>query len=135
MHSSGDTERAGHHAASSYSSETEIPLHHRLFRHTGELERELDVRHCPWCNQPALKDNLCNHVVCGRDAKGFHVHAGCGRQWCFYCGLKLCGRVYDEVGNRIDGVSEHHRDGQHRPTETDPCSGDEYCGGGHNSHK
>ena len=33
-------------------------------------------KQCPWCEQWALKDAQCNHVICGRAGKGFMVGAG-----------------------------------------------------------
>lgn len=94
------------------------------------------ARQCPWCGRWALKDRACNHVVCGRDARGFHVGTGCGRQYCFLCARRLCGRVYDpRTGRREVGVSESHQGTAHNPTPQDPCSGPLYCPGGHNSHK
>lgn len=84
---------------------------------------------CPWCDTWALKDTACNWVCCGLDAAGFHVGAGCGRQWCFACGGKLCGQMFDPAtGVALPGVSTSH---------SDACCGfgTDVCPGGHNSHK
>lgn len=90
---------------------------------------------CPWCLRPALKDRGCNFVVCGRTCTGFLVGGGCGRAWCFRCGKKLCGRMYDDSGALVDSNEDHNVGGGHNPSEDDPCDGPDYCPGGHNSHK
>jgi hypothetical protein len=88
---------------------------------------------CPWCERWALKAQACNHVVCGVDTlRGFVPGHGCGHQFCFQCGKKLCGRVYDpQTGARHPQATSH----------TEACCPaeagfvqDEYCPGGHNSH-
>ena len=92
------------------------------------------AKQCPWCERWCLKDDQCNYVVCGRGADNkFVPYAGCGHAWCFQCGKKLCGRMFAEDGTLLD-PNEDHNTG-HRPTPDDPCSGPEYCPGGHNSHK
>lgn len=68
---------------------------------------------------PSDKDEACNWVRCGavagavpRDAEGRGLY-GCGEQFCFQCGLKLC------------NASESHGA---------CCALEGYCPGGHNSH-
>ena len=93
-----------------------------------------DAKQCPWCERWCLKDSNCNYVVCGRDSRSrFCVGQGCGRAWCYHCGKKLCGRVFDDAGQLLDSNEDH--DHGHQPTPDDPCCGPEYCEGGHNSHK
>jgi len=90
---------------------------------------------CPWCGRHALKDDACNYVVCGRDARGFVIAHGCARAWCFRCGKKLCGPpTYDvETGAQLHFNEDHdHPAGSEQERE---CSREEYCPGGHNSHK
>ena len=90
------------------------------------------AKQCPHCERWALKDTACNFVVCGRATHGFVSGAGCGRAWCFECGLKLCGRYYDARG-AATGLSEDHT---HAPGPLyDACNGDGFCPGGHDSHK
>ncbi len=57
-----------------------------------EKKGPTDGTMCPWCGRWTLKDQACNHVVCGVDtARGFVREHGCGHQFCFQCGKKLCG--------------------------------------------
>lgn len=101
---------------------------------------------CPWCLRPALKDDACQFVVCGRGAAGFVVGSGCGRAWCFRCdtgatpdgcfrmGGKLCGQMYDaETGAMLDPNESH----DHPPGSDafNRCNGPGHCPGGHDSHK
>lgn len=91
-----------------------------------------DAKQCPWCGRWALKDAACNWVCCGLGEDGkFVVGAGCGMQFCFECSKKLCTPFYDaRTGRRIPGARDHH---------TSQCCGgvgnEDYCPGGHNSHK
>ena len=104
----------------------------------GSLVAPAEVLHrCPWCPNVAAKDDACNWVVCGQitvnNTSTFVVGHGCGRQWCFLCGRKLCGQVYDTTtGAPRDGVRRNH---------TAVCCSQEegfvqaeYCCGGHNAH-
>ena len=92
------------------------------------------AKQCPWCDRWCLKDDQCNYVVCGRNSQNqFVPQAGCGHAWCYQCGKKLCGRMYAEDGTLLDPNEDHNI--RHRPTPDDPCSGPDYCPGGHNSHK
>ena len=78
-----------------------------------------------------MKDESCNFVVCGRATEGFLLGMGCGRPWCFQCGQKLCGRMYNpDTGAMEDPNEDHNHDG-----EDSICDGPGYCPGGHNSHK
>ena len=86
------------------------------------------VMTCPWCLRLAEKDDACNWVTCGLTDTGFQVHHGCGMQWCFACGGKLCGQLYDsDTGIQRTGVATSH--------SADCCPFPGYCPGGHNSHK
>lgn len=93
-----------------------------------------NAKKCPWCFRWALKDQACNHVICGVDTKrAFVVGHGCGRQFCFLCGKKLCARIHNpDTGKREPGRTSHtaiccaH-------TEPD-FDRSQYCPGGHNSH-
>lgn len=84
---------------------------------------------CPWCGRWALKDAACNWVCCGLDASGFVVGAGCGRQFCFLCGRKLCGALFDAA----TGARQLHVHTNHSAA----CCGvgADFCPGGHNSHR
>ena len=99
----------------------------------------MSVQQCPHCEMEGIdrffiKDTACNYVICGRGASGFVVGHGCGRPFCFQCGLRLCGRVYDEkTGRALDLNEDHnHVPGSRQHAE---CNGPGFCQGGHNSHK
>lgn len=92
------------------------------------------AKQCPWCARWCLKDNACAYIfACGLDEKGkFHVGQGCGRSWCWTCGLKYCGAYYDAAtGLKCAGARDQHN----------ACcaaeagfSAEAYCKGGHSSH-
>ncbi len=94
--------------------------------------KSLDAKQCPWCLRYCLKDSNCNYIfACGLDLNNvFHVGQGCGRAWCYECGKKFCGRLYDEQGRKIGTRTEHDRCCFLEPG----FSQSEYCPGGHNSH-
>jgi hypothetical protein len=96
---------------------------------------------CPWCQRWALKDDACNWVCCGLESgsNAFVVGAGCGRQWCFSCGKRLCGVLYDSTSGQIhQGVSTSHGrrccSAECKQAGLDPYESS-YCQGGHNSHR
>jgi hypothetical protein len=98
----------------------------------------MSARQCPHCERYSLKDDRCQFVVCGRDQSGFLRDAdgnplGCGRPWCFQCGKKLCGRVFNPDTGAVEDANEDHN----HPTgpAREACSGPDYCPGGHDSHK
>ncbi len=87
----------------------------------------MSLMSCPWCGNIFEKDESCNWVCCGLTVDGFIVGYGCGMQWCFLCGKKLCTKFYDEkLGTKIESASDNHHD-------CCPPSED-FCPGGHNSH-
>lgn len=91
-----------------------------------------DAKQCPWCMQWALKDAACNWVCCGDDTRdGFVAGAGCGQQWCFECGKKLCGRLFNSDGQKQNVLTNHNA--ECCKTE-EGFKQEEYCPGGHNSH-
>lgn len=44
---------------------------------------------CPHCNKKNTGTNTSTYVICGYNAKGYDWK-GCGKDWCFKCGKKLC---------------------------------------------
>jgi len=93
---------------------------------------------CPWCSRVWAKDEACNWVCCGLLADNkFAVGFGCGKQFCFQCGKKLCTLHFDpETGQKKESTSQHTKEccdveAKERCVKHD----DEYCIGGHNSHK
>jgi hypothetical protein len=114
------------------------------------------ARQCPWCQRWALKDDACNWVCCGLETASnrFVLGSGCGRQWCFLCGKRLCGAMFDaHSGQPIPGVSTHHTQtcclreccgmgvasghagGAALPPDMSRIYAATYCQGGHNSHR
>lgn len=95
-----------------------------------------DTTPCPWCGLWTTKDDACMWVACGQDAKrGFVKGGGCGRQFCFRCGGKLCGApLFDPTTGRkhTGGVSTNHNATCCEAAGIDPA---ECCAGGHNSHR
>lgn len=85
---------------------------------------------CPWCGELCDKDTNCNWVCCGFGADGvYRKFFGCGRQWCFQCGKKHCGQLFDPVtGARNTNVTTNHG------TTCRCLDNGEFCPGGHNSH-
>mgnify|MGYP002828003512 FL=1 len=95
----------------------------------------VDAKACPWCGRYALKDDACNYVVCGRGERGFQLHCGCARAWCFQCGKKLCGPPMYDLNSGVQLHANEDHDHPEGSQEAKECSGVEYCPGGHNSHK
>ena len=94
----------------------------------------VDICRCPHCDRMTVKDEACNYVVCGRISTGFQIGYGCGRPFCFLCGGKLCGKMYDETnGNLLDSNEDHNH--MNDEGARSRCSQNGYCPGGHNSHK
>ena len=70
-----------------------------------------DAKQCPWCERWCLKDDGCNYIFsCGLDTSGkFVVGGGCGKSWCWGCGLRFCGQYFDPVtGLRTSGAKDSH---------------------------
>lgn len=95
---------------------------------------------CPHCGRWALKDERCNWVCCGLDTgRGFVARHGCGRQFCFRCGRRLCGLLYDPETGAPTGASTSH-DAACCAAEafaaglSDAEAAAAYCPGGHNAH-
>ena len=52
-----------------------------------------DVRYCPNCDDPYMKDQYCDHVTC----------LNCQKQFCYFC-------MADYTPIQIHGTSRHRRD-------------------------
>ncbi len=50
---------------------------------------KLISKNCPHCGMEKLERSDYDYVICGYGSKGFDWH-GCGFDWCFTCGKKLC---------------------------------------------
>lgn len=77
--------------------------------HDSFKSRKLEIisKKCPHCKKIFISDNNEDYVVCGYTAKG-HDWKGCGRDWCFTCGKKLCkcwevDLLFDEINRNHDG--------------------------------
>jgi len=46
-------------------------------------------KQCPHCDQKTYGNATCYYLICGYNIRGFDWK-GCGRDWCFICGKKLC---------------------------------------------
>jgi hypothetical protein len=93
----------------------------------------MDAKQCPWCQRWAIKDDNCNYIfACGLDENGvFQKGLGCGRSWCFKCGLKFCGIYYLPDGYKNSNAIDVHGD---CCTKEKGFEQKNYCPGGHNSH-
>ena len=57
---------------------------------------------CPHCSKLLFKNDKNSYVICGYTSKGFDWK-GCGRDWCFDCGKKLCKKwSLDMLFNRLN---------------------------------
>ncbi len=107
------------------------PKKMRRMHYTMPVVRNMSdaAQQCPWCLRWALKNDACNWVCCGLTEAGFVIHGGCGRQFCFHCGKKLCGQyIWPHNGARNLAVGDCH---------SAACCGvsPDMCPGGHNSHR
>ena len=94
-----------------------------------------EAKQCPWCERWCLKDSGCNYIfACGLDSQGgFILGSGCGKTWCWGCGLKFCGQYYDpKNGQKASGAKDIH-DAICCRAENG-FSPDKYCAGGCSSH-
>ena len=91
-----------------------------------------DAKQCPWCERWCLKDSNCNYIfACGLTENNVFV-AGCGKSWCWECGKKFCGQMYDpKNGKKISNKTNH---GSCCKESKEFTNEQEFCGGGHNSH-
>lgn len=94
------------------------------------------AKECPWCQRWWEKDDACNWVCCGLindcGQNGFHIGLGCGNTWCWQCEKKLCGPYIDSITGMKIGRDSHD---QHCCTSMPGYRSEDYCCGGHNSHK
>jgi len=93
------------------------------------------------------KDDACNWVCCGlvtdeRTGKDkFLPGMGCGRQWCFECGKRLCGQMFveDEATGQVAKTSAPTYHNEYCCRQEAAALGVDYestyCPGGHDSHK
>ena len=94
-----------------------------------------DAKQCPWCERWCLKDGGCNYIfACGLDSqKGFIIGGGCGKTWCWGCGLKYCGIYYDPLTGQKTGGAKDSHDGLCCKAESGFIL-EKYCAGGCSPH-
>jgi|AntRauTorckE6833_2_1112554.scaffolds.fasta_scaffold29992_2 hypothetical protein len=69
----------------------------QLLKDESELDDNLFIyndlkkiyKSCPHCNKLFIGNKKTNYLICGFTYKGFDWK-GCGKDWCFNCGKKLC---------------------------------------------
>lgn len=69
--------------------EREDPLE-VFFKDDGDIEDTKEIfKPCPHCNNVFIGNEKTTYLICGYSRKGFDWK-GCGKDWCFKCGKKLC---------------------------------------------
>jgi hypothetical protein len=62
----------------------------RLLRNkSNNYNKNNNAKHCPHCNQLNFNETNTSYIICGYSNRGYDWK-GCGRDWCFACGKKLC---------------------------------------------
>ena len=98
------------------------------------MDAKQEAKQCPWCDRWCLKDKNCNYIfACGLDETKFNIGQGCGRSWCFLCGKKFCGQLYDPKNGLRSPVERTFHDSKCCKFDKD-YNYSNYCPGGHNSH-
>jgi hypothetical protein len=77
-------------------------IYKRIFDRLINLKKEniiLSVndktKKCPHCNVICSGDDNMSYIICGySDNKKGYNYIGCGKDWCFKCGKKLCKSWY-----------------------------------------
>lgn len=55
----------------------------------GDIESNKYFKDCPHCGRRRIGIDDVNYVICGYTNRGYDWK-GCGKDWCFKCGKKLC---------------------------------------------
>lgn len=63
----------------------------RLLRNKtrSNINTGIICKNCPHCSHANYVDSSTSYIVCGYGNKGYDWK-GCGKDWCFICGKKLC---------------------------------------------
>ena len=91
-------------------------------------ERERRFVYCPWCDVGCERKEGCDLICCGCDYSGNPIlmagqHVGCGRRFCYGCGVKFHDNLMDWTCScYIEGTYPK----QYRPAETSTCYEDRY---------
>lgn len=59
-------------------------------KHITYKKDEIIVKPCPHCGKELLLPVGSTYAICGRMMSMDQYTGGCGRDWCFLCGKKLC---------------------------------------------
>ena len=54
------------------------------------IYRKKIKRNCPHCNKVCVEYNDVPYIICGYSSNRGFDWKGCGNDWCFLCGKKLC---------------------------------------------
>jgi hypothetical protein len=63
---------------------------HYLKYDTHNREVNTIAKKCPHCSYILMLPDTVDYVICGYHSNRGYDWAGCGRDWCFQCGKKLC---------------------------------------------
>lgn len=62
---------------------------------------------CPHCGRKNTGTSKTDYIVCGYTSKGYDWK-GCGRDWCFKCGKKLCKNWnFDHLYNKLNRIHDN----------------------------
>ena len=91
-----------------------------------EPVNELVTKYCPHCGHHKTDMSDQKYVICGYDTKGFDWN-GCGFDWCFDCGKKLC-KCWN-VNNLYNIKNRYHNDKccKSHALKTGSSYKDDYC--------
>ncbi len=92
------------------------------------------TKRCPYCSK-SYSDyySTTDYVICGYSSKGFDWE-GCGHDWCFKCGKKLC-KCWNinELYNKLNRY-HNNRCCRLHAYKTDSSYPEDYCYCGDNKH-
>lgn len=77
----------------------------RLLKNKPQTNSNANYKNCPHCNHRNSMENNKSYMICGYSSKGYDWK-GCGMDWCFNCGKKLCKSWnHDMLFNKLN---RHH---------------------------
>jgi hypothetical protein len=71
------------------------------------LKEDTIKKACPHCHQLNVKEKTASYVICGYDVDGYNWE-GCGKDWCFECGKKLC-KSWDSHNLFLEDNRKHNK--------------------------
>ena len=81
---------------------------------------------CPHCGKSNSGSNCQKYIICGYTLRGFNWE-GCGKDWCFKCGKKLC-KSWDK--NELYNLNNRQHNGKcckHHAQKNNNKYPDDYC--------